>query len=81
MEYSFRPILPGQCKPVVGPQVTEYSGEKGHWSVAEAALLSRGAFGGEEFGQWAGSRVWQTGRAGYLHTSDFARDTGGNCAI
>jgi hypothetical protein len=35
-----------KSRPVVGSQVVEYSGEEGRWSVAEAALLPRGAFGG-----------------------------------
>jgi len=30
-------------------EVVEYAGYKGRWSVAEAALLPRGAFGGAEF--------------------------------
>ena len=41
-----RPVGRSKSRPVVGSQVVEYSGEKGRWSVAEAALLSRGAFGG-----------------------------------
>jgi hypothetical protein len=43
-----------KSRPVVGSQVVEYSGEKGLWSVAEEALLPRGAFGGESsaFGGW-----------------------------
>ena len=41
-----RPLGRSKSRPVVGCQVVGYSGEKGRWSVAEAALLPRGAFGG-----------------------------------
>jgi len=41
-----RPVGRSKSRPVVGSQVVEYSGEEGRWSVAEAALLPRGAFGG-----------------------------------
>ena len=41
-----RPVGRSKSRPVVGGQVVEYSGEDGRWSVAEAALLPRGAFGG-----------------------------------
>jgi hypothetical protein len=41
-----RPVGRSKSRPVVGSQVVGYSGEEGRWSVAEAALLPRGAFGG-----------------------------------
>ena len=40
-----RPVWRTKSRPVVGSQVVEYSGEEGRWSVAEAALLPRGASG------------------------------------
>ena len=43
---KIRPVGRSKSRPVVGSQVVEYSGEEGRWSVAEAALLPRGAFGG-----------------------------------
>jgi hypothetical protein len=44
-----RPLGRSKSRPVVGREVVEIAGEKGRWSVAEAALLPRGAFGGAEF--------------------------------
>jgi excisionase family DNA binding protein len=44
-----RPVGRSKSRPVVGSKVVEYSGEEGRWSVAEAALLPRVAFGGVEF--------------------------------
>jgi len=40
-----RPVGRSKSRPVVGSKVVEYSGEEGRWSVAEAALLPRGAPG------------------------------------
>ncbi len=40
-----RPVGRSKSRPVVGSQDVEYSGEKGRWSVAEAALFPRGASG------------------------------------
>jgi hypothetical protein len=42
-----RPVGRSKSRPVVGGQIVEYSGEEGRWSVAEAALLPRGASRGE----------------------------------
>jgi putative SOS response-associated peptidase YedK len=49
-----RPVRRSKSRPVDGFEVVEYSGEEGRWSVAEAALLPRGAFGG---GRVSGRRL------------------------
>ena len=40
------PVGRSKSRPINGCEVVEYSWEKGRWSVAEAALLPRGALGG-----------------------------------